>query len=117
MKHYILSCFLTGMSRIYDPGQKTLAPRSIWKAVAEPMTEFQGEIHVIANILAAIIAILLAIHFIGDAIYLASSTSMLGSIHDKSWAYKGMLKTIVCIMLDGGAWILTNFIVMLATGA
>lgn len=108
---------LNKITRVYDAGQNTIATSRVWEAVKVPIAEFQGEIHIIANIIVAIIAILLAIRFIGDAIYLASSTSMFGSIHDKSWAFKGMLKTIVCLMLDGSAWVLANFIVMMATSA
>lgn len=108
---------LNKVTRVYDAGQNTVAASRVWEAVKIPIAEFQAEIHIIANIIIGIIAILLAIRFIGDAIYLASSTSMFGSVHDKSWAFKGMLRTIVCLMLDGGAWLLTNFIVMLATSA
>ena len=113
--NYIM--LLDKVTRVYDAGKNTVSTNRVWEAVKIPIAEFQGEIHIIANIIIAIIAILLAIRFIGDAIYLASSTSMFGSIHDKSWAFKGMLKTIVCLMLDGGAWILANFIIMLATSA
>ena len=83
-------------------------------ASAGPLSELQTEIRIIANIFNALIAVMLTIKFVGDCITLASSTSVFGSTHDKSWALKGMLKTILFLMLDGGAWALTNFIIYLS---
>lgn len=102
---------------VYDSGGNTVSTSKIWSAVALPMSALQDEIRIVANIFIIIIAVLLAIRFIGDCIYLAASTSMIGSTHDKSWAYKGMLKTILFLMIDGAAWVIANFIVLLALEA
>lgn len=113
--NYLAMVLNANMSKIYDPGQNTVNAGRIWSNVKENVVAFQDEIHIISNIIIASIAILLAIQFIGDAIYLASSTSFLGSTHDRSWASKGMLRTIVFLMLDGGAWVIANLVVMIAT--
>ena len=102
---------------VYDAGNNTVSVNKIWSAVALPMAALQDEIRIVANVIISVVAVMLAIKFIGDCIYLASSTSMIGSTHDKSWAYKGLLKTILFLMLDGASWLIANFLVFLSVGA